>query len=111
MAIDFVPETRAAGECINRWLVDQSDLEPGTACERGVGETARFDVEGRTMTAMSQPFRFYMLERMQYAFETLESDDRRQVREVLDACDMSPLLDMKLSRRIGRSNNREVWLV
>ena len=111
LAIDFVPETRAAGECINRWLVDQSDLEPGTACERGVGEAARFDVKGRTMTAMSQPFRFYMLERMQYAFETLESDDRRQVRELLDACDMSPLLDMKLSRRIGRSNNREVWLV
>ena len=45
LAIDFVPETLAACELINRWLETQSDLAAGTPIERGVG-LAEFEVEG-----------------------------------------------------------------
>ena len=37
IAIDFVPETRAAAICINQWLDQQTDLAKGTKVERGIG--------------------------------------------------------------------------
>lgn len=111
LAIDFVPETRAACECINAWLAENAGLEPKTIVEREVGARAEFEVGGKTMRAISQPFRFYMLERVQSTYESLPRDDQAQVDALLDACDMSDILDLKLTRRIGRHNNREVWLV
>ena len=57
----------------------------------------------------AQPYRFYLLERVQAAFAELGEPEQGQVLELLERCDMSPLLDVRLSRRIGRSNNLEVW--
>ncbi len=108
LAIDFVPETVAAADTINGWLDDQSDLEAGTPCERGVG-MATFEVEGQAITAMAQPYRFYLLSRAQAAYDGLGPDDRKSVEQMLDACHLLPTLDARLSRAIGRENNLEVW--
>lgn len=105
VAIDFVPETRAACEVINTWLRDQAELEAGATAERSVGAMATFDVEGNSMSAVAQPFRFYLLKRLQDEVETHPELDW-----LLASANMQELLDMTLTRRIGRANNLEVWM-
>ena len=109
LAEDFVPETKAACDHINAWLADQGELAPGTAAERGLG-LASFEVRGETLNALAQPFRFYLLQRVQDAFEGMGADDQRTVRDLLGECGLEDVLTMKLTRRIGRQNNLEVWL-
>ncbi|HIE89576.1 MAG TPA: hypothetical protein EYP91_22580 [Gammaproteobacteria bacterium] len=109
IAIDFVPETRAAASCINNWISQQDNLEPGTECARGVG-MANFQLRGVTINALAQPFRFYLLKRVQDEFESLDKQQQDEVTSLLDACQMTDILKMKLSREIGRQNNLEVWL-
>ena len=81
---------------------------PGTEAARGVG-MARFEVRGTTVNALAQPYRFYLLQRVQDIFESLPSNEKQDVKTLLDTCGMSELLTTKLSRRIGRENNLEVW--
>lgn len=108
-AVDFVPESRAACDCINEWLDANADLQPNTEVERGVG-TCHFEVQGVPVSAMAQPFRFYVLKRVQDEFDALGEQDQNDVAALLSTCDMSEVLDFRLSRGIGRSNNLEVWL-
>ena len=110
LATDYVPETRAACEAINAWLAEQEDLVPGTTVERRVGEDAVFDLAGTEISVAAQPFRFYVLKRVQDEFEALEEAGRAAAVELLSACGMRELLDLKLTRAIGRRNNLEVWL-
>jgi hypothetical protein len=109
IAIDFVPETRAAADCINEWLDEQTDLAPGTEVVRGVG-MGTFEVRGVTINALAQPYRFYLLRRVQDEYASLDETAQKDVDALLAACDMSAVLDLKLSREIGRENNLEVWL-
>jgi glutathione S-transferase len=108
IAIDFVPETQAASICINEWIDQQADLAPGTAVERGVG-LGTFDVRGVSINALAQPYRFYLLNRVQDEYASLDEQDQKDVLDLLTACDMSELLDITLTREISRENNLEVW--
>ena len=78
LAIDFVPETRAACQCINEWLDQQDDLPPGATVKRGAG-ICNFEVCGEKMSVITQPFRFYVLKRVQDEFESLDEQSRGQV--------------------------------
>tara|TARA_B110000902_G_scaffold87790_5_gene104357 strand:+ start:2039 stop:3157 length:1119 start_codon:yes stop_codon:yes gene_type:complete len=109
LALDFIPETRAAADCINQWLDQQNDLEPLTNAERGVG-FGSFEVQGETISALAQPYRFYLLQRVQDSFEAMNASDQNQVKSMLERAHMADVLALKISRRIGRENNREVWL-
>ena len=108
IAIDFVPETKAAAASINDWLDQQSDLT-GLQVERGVGMTS-FEIDGVTINALAQPYRFYLLQRAQQEVERLDDADKADVLNMLAACDMTDILNCKISRDIGRDNNLEVWL-
>ena len=109
LAIDFIPETQTAAQCINQWLADQDSLPAGTEVVRGVGQ-ANFSVRDVPISALAQPFRFYLLQRVQAAFSALPKADQQSVRELLTECDMAQVLDLTLTRSIGRQNNLEVWL-
>jgi len=109
IAIDFVPETAAAAETINAWLEQNKEMATNTTAERQVG-IASFEVTGTTVKAIAQPYRFYLLSRMQNHVDSLAEEDRKGVIELLQACCMSELMQMRLSRNIGRDDNREVWL-
>ena len=109
-AIDFVPETKAACEVINRWLADNPNLIAGTEAERTVGSPGSFKVEGITLETVAQPFRFYLLDRVHAAYDLLEPSEKIEVTELLRRCDLEDIMDCKLSRAIGRKNNLEVWL-
>jgi len=109
VAIDFVPETEAACTTINTWIAQQPSLPANAIAERGVG-MCTFNVQGASITALAQPYRFYLLGRVQQAFERLEQAQQDEVAALLSACNMSEILDTKLTREIGRHGNREVWL-
>ena len=70
----------------------------------------RFDVNGVEVEALAQPFRFYVLKRMQDAYESFSKDEKAEVDTLLHACKMRELLDLKLNRDIGRARNLEVWM-
>jgi glutathione S-transferase len=109
LAVDFVPETIAAADCINAWLDARMDLAAGTPLERGVG-VATFDVDGRAINALAQPYRFYLLNRVQADFDAMAPGDQAQVEKVLEECNLLPVMEARLQRAIGRQDNREVWL-
>ncbi len=119
LAVDFVPETKAAADLINAWIDAQDELPPGTVAPgdagagqgvaaRGVGQ-ATFEVRGTTISAMAQPYRFYLLKRVQDEHAALDDAAKAEVEAMLAACDMSDVLGIRLSRDIGRENNMEVW--
>ena len=111
LAEDFVPETRAAAECINDWLAEHKP-EAGTAA---VGRLANsvgngeFTVRGQTVSALAQPYRFYLLARVQAIYSGLAASDQAAVEQMLNACGMSEILSIKLDRQLERSGNLEVW--
>lgn len=106
---DFVPETRAACKVINNWLDENKSVPSGTEVERGL-VNCQFEIQGSRFETIAQPFRFYVLKRMQDIFEALSESEQEDVKELMSACNMSELLNLKLTRGIGRANNLEVWL-
>jgi hypothetical protein len=62
------------------------------------------------LSVIAQPFRFYVLKRLQDDFDALDEADQSDVVAMLSACNMREVLDLRLSRAIGRHNNLEVWL-
>ena len=111
LAEDFVPETLTAAELINNWL-DEHQPESGAVAVGRLAEalgTADFTVRGETITALAQPHRFYLLQRVQDAVIALSDEKQTAVRSILAGCNMERLLAAVLSRRIVRSENLEVW--
>jgi hypothetical protein len=111
LAEDFVPETLAAAALINEWLAEHQP-EAGAVAVGRLAEalgTADFTARGETITALAQPHRFYLLQRVQNAFANSSDDKRTEISALLEACGMNSLLVAGLSRRIVRSENLEVW--
>lgn len=111
LAEDFVPETRAAAGRINAWLA-QTQPEAGVSAVTRPGNgpgNAEFSLRGQTISALAQPYRFYLLQRVQAIYTGLASQDRALVDDMLAACNMSELPGITLDRRIARADNLEVW--
>ncbi len=104
-AVDLVPETVAVSRFTNDWLREQSGPETGTPVERGLGMVT-FDVDGQSMTAMAQPFRLYLLARINAHVATAPEI----LGALLDEVGMGELATLRLNRAIGRAGNLEVWL-
>jgi len=109
IAIDFVPETRSACDVVNQWIDSQSELVSGTKVERSLGGNANFDVEGQRMSSVVMPFRFYLLKRLQDEIATSPAAVSQAVIQLLASVNMNELLEMTLTRGIGRAHNLEVW--
>ena len=111
LAEDFVPETLAAAELINSWLAEHQP-ESGAVAVGRLAEalgTADFTVRGETITALAQPHRFYLLQRVQDIFAVLAKEEQVGVADIMSDAGMSALLSTALTRRIVRSDNLEVW--
>ena len=109
MAIDFVPETLAAADTINAWIDAQDDLPSGAPCERMVG-FCEFEVRGAKVSAMAQPYRFYLLKRAQDELAAMDEASRAEVTAMLDAADTLAVMEATLTREMGIKDNQEVWL-
>ena len=111
LAEDFIPETLAAADLINNWL-DQHQPEPGAVAVGRLAEalgTADFTVRDQKITALAQPHRFYLLQRVQDAFTQSPAEKQTEIGSLLERCGMERLLAASLNRRIARSENLEVW--
>ena len=111
LAEDFVPETLAAAELINSRLAEHQP-ESGAVAVGRLAEalgTADFSVRGETITALAQPHRFYLLQRVQDVFAKLSDEKQTEISTLLEACGMKSLLGAALSRGIARLENLEVW--
>ena len=111
LAEDFVPETLAAADLINNWLAKHQP-EPGAVAVGRLAEAlgmADFSVRGETITALAQPHRFYLLQRVQDTFRALPQEDHKSVAAIMSDAGMSAVLSTALTRSIVRSDNLEVW--
>jgi hypothetical protein len=71
--------------------------------------TAQFTLRGEAISALAQPHRFYLLQRVQDTYAALPDDEKSDVDELLAGCGMTQILTATLDRRIVRSDNLEVW--
>ena len=111
LAEDFVPETLAAADAINGWLADNKP-EAGTPAVGRLAQapgTATFELRGKTIEALAQPHRFYLLQRVQNDYASLPEADKAGVDAVLGESGMAAILHATLGRRIERKDNLEVW--
>ena len=111
LAEDFVPETLSAAALINNWLAEHQP-DPGAIAVGRLAEalgTADFTVRGETITALAQPHRFYLLQRVQDIFAALAQEKQVGVADIMSDAGMSAVLSTVLARRIVRSDNLEVW--
>lgn len=108
LAEDFIPETRAAASCINQWLNDQPDLPSLTPIQRGVG-FGSFEVRGTQINALAQPYRFYLLKRLQDLFEAQDAVTQQSVKAMLEEYGVADILNIKITRNVIRKDNLEVW--
>jgi glutathione S-transferase len=107
-AVDFVPETNAACHAINKWLQENPSVESGQEAQRFL-TMCHFEVDGVQIKSIAQPFRFYLLERLQRIYEDADESEQNSILNLLKSCDMDSLLDMKLTRAVLMQNNLEVW--
>ncbi|MGB1142160.1 MAG: glutathione S-transferase N-terminal domain-containing protein [Halioglobus sp.] len=107
VAEDFVPETLAAADTLNQWLAENSP-EPGQPAERMLG-MCNFSVRGQAMTAVAQPYRFFLLQRLQEIYAALDAQARESVDALLFESGMKDILSAKLTHRLARVDNLEVW--
>ncbi|MEH6517247.1 MAG: glutathione S-transferase N-terminal domain-containing protein [Halioglobus sp.] len=112
IAQDFVPETRAAAQAINSRLADNK-TEAGAPASLRLGGSfgnAEFSLRGRPVSALAQPYRFYLLQRVQAEYDRLTDIEKADVDKMLASCGFSDVLAIRLDRQLGWEDNLEVWL-
>ena len=112
LAEDLLPETQAAALSINHWLADNQP-SPGTSASRYLGKNksmAEFTVGGEIIAAGAQPYRFFMLQKVQDEYLKFSESDKLSVSELLEQCGLKELLNIKLKQRLAQVDNLEVWL-
>jgi glutathione S-transferase len=113
VAEEYLPEISAHIDFANNWITERPDLETGTnglkfPGARGIG-TAEFAWRGTTIRTAVMPYRFWLLQRLQDAFETADEAGQAVVRSTFRQVGLEPLLDLRTIRRVERTNHLEVW--
>ncbi|MCP4752567.1 MAG: glutathione S-transferase family protein [Proteobacteria bacterium] len=107
IAEDLVPESKAAADYINQWL-EANNPADGDPVERGLG-LGEFDLRGTKIAALAQPWRFFLLARMQKAYNELEEASREEVQALFLKLGLESLLSLTIDRQVKRHDNLEVW--
>ena len=81
-----------------------TDQVPGIIAKHG-GKVLARGGDFRILEGSDKYHRFIVVE-----FASLDDTDQKKVADLLHKCDMNSLLDIRLTREIGRENNMEVWL-
>jgi hypothetical protein len=113
VASDYLPEIEAMVAFTNDWLAENNPPEKavvgGESLGRGIG-FCQFDWRGQTVSAVVMPYRIFMLQRIQDAYDGLDDAARQQVDALLAETGLSALITARATRRVERHNHREVWL-
>jgi len=110
VASDYLPEIEAMVAATNGWLdanqVSDGDVVGGEKQIRVIGE-CDFAWRGVTIKAWVMPYRIYLLQRIQDAYDALP--DKSAVDAILAETGLSAIMTTRTTRRVERANNREVW--
>ncbi len=114
VAEDYLPEIRAFVAFTNQYLEDNPEVKEGDVIGgdnptmRMIGAT-EFSYRGVDVSVIVLPYRQYLLQRIQDRFDGLSDGDKADVQALLDNCGLSDILTARVTRRIERSDNLEVW--
>lgn len=113
IARDYLGELTAHVDFANAWLDARPDLVAGTnglpePAQRWIGRCA-FAWRGHSIETAVMPYRFWLLQRIQDAADTLGGDARAALLALLGSTGLAPLLMLKTRRRVERRDHLEVW--
>lgn len=112
VASDYLPEIEAMVDVQNQYLQDtqisEGDMIGGKETTRHIG-FCDFAWRGKIVKAMVMPYRIFMLQRIQDAYDTLQDSDRDDVEALLRETGLERILHVRSTRRVERRDNREVW--
>ena len=69
----------------------------------------QFNWRGLDVSAVVMPYRIFMLQRIQDAYDALDAPAREVVDALLSETGLSTLVTMRCTRRVERENHREIW--
>ncbi|WP_374471667.1 glutathione S-transferase C-terminal domain-containing protein [Phenylobacterium sp.] len=113
VAEDYLPEVRAFVGFTNAWLAERPGMAPGTTGlprpqDRVIGQTS-FTWRGLRMQVNVLPYRLYLLQKVQDAFDAAQPHARDAITVLLAETGLSELLTLRTTRRIERRGHLEVW--
>jgi glutathione S-transferase len=112
VAADYLPEVRAYVEFQNHWLTEnqvaEGDEVGGAPLVRGIG-SCEFSWRGKTINTVVMPYRIFMLQRIQDAYDAMTELERKAVDALLEQTGLMDMIRLRSARRVERHNNREVW--
>ena len=112
VASDYLPEIQAMVAVSNEWLVAnrpaENEVVGGQSLGRGLGMCS-FDWRGQKLEVMVMPYRIFMLQRIQDAYDGLDAESQKAVDTLLAQTGLSAILTTRSMRRVERKNHREVW--
>lgn len=113
VAADYLPEVEAMIAMSNDWLAEHSpaknEMVGGESLGRGIG-MCQFAWRGVDINAVVMPYRIFMLQRIQDAYDKLGAADQKQVDALLAETGLEAMLTARCDRRVERQNHREVWV-
>ena len=113
VASDYLPEIEAMVSFTNQWLADnqpaKNEVVGGESLGRGIGK-CQFEWRGQQVTAVVMPYRIFMLQRIQDAYDGLDEAAQKQVDGLLGETGLSSIMHTRADRRVERRNHREVWV-
>ena len=113
VASDYLPEIEAMIAMSNAWLADnepaENEVVGGESLGRGLGMCS-FEWRGQKLDVMVMPYRIFMLQRIQDAYDGLDAKDQEEVDALLAETGLSAILTARATRRVERKNHREVWV-
>ena len=113
IAEDYLPEITAHVDRANSWLERHPEIESGSptnnkSMKSGLG-LASFVWRDAEIETVVIPYRFYLLQRLQDAFDRQVIDDQNSIRAVFEETALDSLFDLRTNRRMERRDNQEVW--
>jgi glutathione S-transferase len=112
VAEDYLPEVEAFMAFYNDAAagpdIVAGEVIGGRASQRVIGFTG-FEWRGLTLSVAVFPYRVWLLQKVQDAFDGLAAEDRTRVRTLLAEVGLARILDLRPVRRVDRVDNREVW--
>ena len=110
---EYLGEICAQVAWLDDWLSTASDVETGGVVggkpARRTPGNVTFAWRGTDLTTGVFPYRLYVLQRLQAAYEALPEEGRRRVDALFAEVGLTPLLTLRARRRVDRIDNREVW--
>lgn len=109
---EMLPEIPDQVAAFNAWAAD-TPVIPGAAIldkphRRAVG-TVETHYQGHPFKAGVSPYRIFLLQKVQDAFDRLGPQDASRARRWFDETGLAPLLEARPVHRVDRLNNLEVW--